>query len=52
MLRIVTVEDKVDTESIDTTQFFLNLAQNIKDREEDEMDYLSQISSVIDSEQE
>ncbi len=45
------MEDKVDTNSIDTTQFFLNLAQNIKDRE-DEMDNLSQHSSVIYSEQE
>ena len=36
VLRIVLVveEDKEDTESINTTQFFLNLVQDIKNREE------------------
>jgi hypothetical protein len=36
VLRIVLVveEDKEDTESINTTQFFLNLVEDIKDREE------------------
>jgi hypothetical protein len=34
VLRIVVVEDKEDTESTNTTQFFLGLVEDIKDREE------------------
>jgi hypothetical protein len=34
VLRIVIVEDTEDNESINTTQFFLNLVEDIKDREE------------------
>jgi transcription elongation factor Elf1 len=36
VLRVVVVEDKEDTESINTTQFFLGLVEDIKDREETE----------------
>jgi hypothetical protein len=36
VLRIVVAEDKEDSESINSTQFFLNLVEDIKDREETE----------------
>jgi hypothetical protein len=36
-LRIVPIVDEEDTESINTDKFFLNLVQNIKDKEEREL---------------
>jgi hypothetical protein len=38
VLRIEVVEDKEDTESINTTQFFLKLVEDIKDRDEAKID--------------
>ena len=38
VLRIEVVEDKEDTESITTRQFFLNLVDDIKDRDEAKID--------------
>ena len=38
VLRIVPAEDKGDTESIDSTQFFLKLVESIKNSEEGKLD--------------
>jgi hypothetical protein len=48
VLRIVVVESEEDNESINTTQFFLNLVEDIKDREESESYKLTVYYTILE----